>query len=165
NIDPGDSSATSWHLLVPCLDEATVIARTIRGLRAAHPSAHVWCIDDASEDDTARALVEFADDLMVHVIWRKQQDARQGKGPALNAGWAAVREWVAEHDVPVEEAVVGVSDADARLASDALSVISGPEFFGDPSVGAVQVQVRMLNRGLPEHRVDGNDPAPSRGWR
>ncbi len=50
-------------------------------------------------------------------------------------------------------------DADGRLDPMAAEVISGPSGFGDEEVGAVQVQVRMINRGL-EGRVDAGDPAP-----
>jgi 1,2-diacylglycerol 3-beta-glucosyltransferase len=158
----GDATGFSWHLLVPCLNEAQVIGRTIRDLRLTHPAAHVWCIDDGSDDGTARVLVEFADDLQVHVVRRKLPAARTGKGAALNDGWRAVQEWLLAHPtVSAADVVVGVVDADARLAPAALAVISGPKFFGDPRVAAVQIQVRMLNRGLGADRLDGNDPAPS----
>jgi cellulose synthase/poly-beta-1,6-N-acetylglucosamine synthase-like glycosyltransferase len=56
-----------------------------------------------------------------------------------------------------EQTVVGVIDADGRLAGDALDMLAGPDNFGDDRVGAVQVQVRMINRGRPE--PDGDDAA------
>jgi glycosyltransferase involved in cell wall biosynthesis len=37
---------------VPCRDEEAVIGDTVGYLRAAFPSAHVWVIDDDSDDGT-----------------------------------------------------------------------------------------------------------------
>jgi hypothetical protein len=46
---------------------------------------------------------------------------------------------------------VGVVDADARLDERAGSVIAGPAWFGDPTVGAVQILVRV-STGQRDHR-------------
>jgi cellulose synthase/poly-beta-1,6-N-acetylglucosamine synthase-like glycosyltransferase len=51
--------------------------------------------------------------------------------------------------------VVVVVDADGRPAPDCLAVCAADHLFGDAKVGAVQVDVRMLNCGMP---------APSVGW-
>jgi 1,2-diacylglycerol 3-beta-glucosyltransferase len=42
-----------------------------------------------------------------------------------------------------------VIDADGRPAPDCLDVCAGPGLFGDPSVGSVQIEVRMINRDDP----------------
>jgi cellulose synthase/poly-beta-1,6-N-acetylglucosamine synthase-like glycosyltransferase len=148
---PGDVHAFTFHLLIPCLDEQAVIERSVRRLRADHPSAHLWCIDDDSSDRTGEILAELsATDPFVHVVTRRAPFARQGKGAALNAAWRQLTDWLPVHApcVPAERVVVGVVDADGRLAPDALAVIAGDGGFADPSVGAVQIQVRMVNRGL-----------------
>jgi 1,2-diacylglycerol 3-beta-glucosyltransferase len=49
----GDGAALDWHLFVPALNEERVIGGTIDYLRATFPRAHVWVIDDDSEDGTA----------------------------------------------------------------------------------------------------------------
>jgi len=161
----GDPDGFEWHALVPCLDEAVVIERTVRRLRASFPQMHVWCVDDASADGTLRILRALAaEDDHVHVVRREFPQAQQGKGAALNAGWRAIREHVraasgSSYEEHSHRVVVGVLDADGRLDPMAPEVISGPGGFGDEEVGAVQVQVRMINRGL-EGRVDAGDPAP-----
>jgi cellulose synthase/poly-beta-1,6-N-acetylglucosamine synthase-like glycosyltransferase len=160
---PGRATDLTWHLLVPCLDEAAVIGRTVTRLLATAPTAHVWCVDDASTDATPDVLaVLAATHDRVHVVSRRAPHARQGKGAALNAGYLAVLEHqrlLAPGDDP-RAVVVGVVDADGRLDPHALDVLAGPTVFGDPAVGAAQVQVRMLNRGLAG-RVDADDPAPA----
>lgn len=158
---PGDARDLDVHLILPCLDEAVVIARTVARLRADHPTAHLWCVDDDSSDATGEILARIAaTDDHVHLVSRRAPEARQGKGAALNAAWRLIKSWLATHQPSYDASrvVVGVVDADGRLAPDALDVIAGPAGFGDPSIGAVQVQVRMMNRGLPG-RPDADDPA------
>lgn len=168
---PGDPATMAWHLVIPCLDEAAVIDRTITGLRLMHPSAHVWAVDDDSTDETLQIIQALADaDPMVHVVRRQQPDARQGKGAALNSGWRAIQEHLrvvhgTDYRDWSEHAVVGVIDADGVLDPRALAALAGPAMFTNPDVGAAQLQVRMVNRGLTG-RIDAGDPAAStRGGR
>lgn len=157
---PGDATDFRWHLILPCLDEEVVIARTVARLRTDHPRAHLWCIDDDSSDATGAILAALqATDPQVHLISRRAPHARQGKGAALNAAWRELTAWLAVHDpgADPDRVIVGVVDADGRLDPAALDVISGPDAFGDPEIGAVQIQVRMMNRGLD--RIDAGDPA------
>jgi HPt (histidine-containing phosphotransfer) domain-containing protein len=51
--------------------------------------------------------------------------------------------------------VVGVLDADGYLSDNTLGLLAGPESFGDVSVGAVQLEVWMKNRG--DRRPRGED--------
>lgn len=161
--DPaGDATVFSWHLILPCLNEEVVIARTVARLRADHPAVHLWCIDDDSDDATGAILADLAAaDRHVHVVSRRAPHAREGKGAALNAAWQRLSGWLAVHEPHRDprEVIVGVVDADGRLAPNALDVIAGAGGFGDPEIGAVQVQVRMMNRGLAG--PDADDPAAS----
>lgn len=157
---PGNRFQFQWHLIIPCLDEADVIARSIHRLRADHPIAHLWCVDDDSADGTGQLLSEVAaHDPYVHVISRRKPDAQQGKGAALNAAWRQIRQWNLERPFPggPSNVIVGVIDADGRLAADAFNVLAGESAFGVETVDAVQVQVRILNRGLD--RPDADDAA------
>lgn len=165
----GDPDELEWHFLIPCLNEEAVIARTISGLRRTHPRVHVWAIDDESSDQTL-AIIEAAcqDDPQVHLVRRQAPEAQQGKGAALNAGWRAIHQHLrttagTAYPERAERTIVGVVDADGRLDPRALSVLSGPRLFGDAGVGATQLQVRMINRGV-EGRIDASDPA-SPTWR
>lgn len=149
--DPdGDPSLLSWHVMVPCRDEEAVIVQTMDYIRRTFPRAHVWVIDDGSEDTTGRLVAErAARDDSVHLITRTLPDARTGKAHALNAGYRELRRWLVDRDAWDEEAhrtILCVVDGDGRLAPHAFDVCAGPTLFGDPDVGAVQVDVRMSNR-------------------
>jgi 1,2-diacylglycerol 3-beta-glucosyltransferase len=153
---PGDPADFDWHLLIPCRDEATVIGGTIGYLRDAFPSAHLWVIDDASVDSTAQIVEDAARrDDRVHLVRRVLPEARTGKGDALNAAYGAICATLpaaAER----ERTVLCVVDADGRPSANLLGVCAGRDVFGDPRIGAVQVEVRMSNR-------DQRNPLTGRG--
>ena len=152
----GDAGTLDWHLFVPALNEGRVIGDTIDYLRETFPQAHVWIIDDDSEDDTASIVGMRAwADSMVHVVRRYRPTARTGKGDALNAAYLALDDWLPATADSVRT-IIGVIDADGRPAPNCLDVCAGASMFGDPVVGSVQVQVRMLNR-------DDRRPMPHRG--
>lgn len=148
----GDERDFDWHFLIPCLNEDAVIAETVRRLIGQFPDAGVWCIDDGSDDATPDVLAGLAAEFdEVRVVTRTAPEARTGKGPALNAGWYALVAGLPA-DVDTARVVVGVVDADGRLDGECLNVVSGPDFLGNPSVGAVQVKVRVVDRsavGVP----------------
>ena len=79
------------------------------------------------------------------MVRRELPDARRGKGPALNAGFAYLL-----HDawrpggIPASRITVCVMDADGRLSEGALDVVL--PLFDDPRVGGVQLAVRIRNR-------------------
>jgi 1,2-diacylglycerol 3-beta-glucosyltransferase len=153
---PADPRTLGWHLFVPALNEEQVIGDTIDFLRAVCPEAHIWVIDDASDDHTA-AIVGFRAQLdpMVHVVSRRFPEARTGKGAALNAAYRALSQWLPA-SVDRRRTIIGVIDADGRPDPNCLSVCAGPGLFGDPQVGSVQILVRMMNRDDPR-------PFPHRG--
>jgi 1,2-diacylglycerol 3-beta-glucosyltransferase len=148
----GSSGDFTWHFLLPCLDEEAVVEATVAHLIRTFPTAHVWCVDDASGDATGLILTRLARRwARVHVVTRRLPDARSGKGPALNAGWQALRDWLPEN-AELTRTIVGVVDADSRLDPKALDVVAGETLFADPGVGAVQIQVRVINRSHDLHR-------------
>jgi len=131
------------YYLIPCLDEAAVIADTVSAL-LADPRARVVVIDDASQDGTG-ALAAAVSPGRVSVVHRELPGAQQGKGPALNAGyWFAVQD-AARRGIDPARIVIGVMDADGRLSPGALDAVL--PLFGDPRVGGVQLPVRIRNRG------------------
>jgi cellulose synthase/poly-beta-1,6-N-acetylglucosamine synthase-like glycosyltransferase len=156
----GDEHTLQWHFLVPCRDEEAVIERTVCGLLESFPSAHVWAVDDASEDATLAILRRLElQSPRVHVVARTAPCARQGKGAALNAGWRVIDAAIPPTQ-PRDLVAVSVVDADAVLDPQALALISGPSYFGDPGVGAVQIQVRI--RPDPFRAVDDQPSIPRR---
>jgi cellulose synthase/poly-beta-1,6-N-acetylglucosamine synthase-like glycosyltransferase len=153
---PGDGRTLDWHLFVPALNEDQVIGGTVDYLRRTFPLAHVWVIDDASDDLTGALVAHRAVlDPMVHVVSRRFPDARTGKGHALNAAYRMLSDWL-PLGVDRRRVIIGVIDADGRPAANCLDVIAGADLFGDPVVGSVQIQVRMMNRHDPR-------PFPNRG--
>lgn len=152
-VDPGDPTDFTWHFLIPCRDEESVIAETVSAARTSFPTAHIWVIDDASEDSTAAIVTDIMDvDDRTHLISRVLPEARTGKGKALNAAYLSVSEYVGADPADRARAVIGVLDADGFLSDNALAVLSGPAGFGDDSLGAAQLEVWMKNRGDKQPR-------------
>lgn len=153
----GDATVFEWHIIVPALNEESVIGETVRALSSIQPRCRLWVVDDGSDDDTAqiaRALAE-ADDY-VHLVERRAPYARSGKSDALNAAYYRILEWrakTADVNTPTRT-IIGVVDADGRLMDQTLDVLAGASGFADPQVGAVQQDVWMRNgfdrRPLPQ---------------
>ena len=154
----GDHTRFGWHFLVPCRDEEAVIGGTVGYLGEHFPDAHVWVIDDDSEDATASIVLEHAtSNPNIHLVARKRPDARTGKSEALNAAYRKLSDWIdAEPGADRSSTIVAVVDADGRLAPGSLDVVAADHLFGNPETGAVQIEVRMINRNDPR-------PLPRRG--
>lgn len=142
--EQGDPSRYQWHVLVPCRNEEAVIGASLQRLRTRFPQAHVWVIDDASDDTTAAIIAATAQkDDHVHLVARTFPDAQTGKGDALNAAYRALTAWLpadADHD----RVIVTVVDADGDLSPLSMALVSSPDVFGNPIVGAAQSQVQMF---------------------
>jgi len=130
------------YFLVPCLNEELVVEGTVREL-LSDPRARVLVIDDGSDDRTGE-LAAAVDPARVMIVRRELPDARRGKGPALNAGFARMLQDADVRGVPVEQVIVCVMDADGRLSPGALDQVL--PLFSDPEVGGVQLPVRIRNR-------------------
>ncbi|NIH83293.1 glycosyltransferase family 2 protein [Amycolatopsis granulosa] len=149
----GDSSAFSWHFFVPCRDEEAVIGDTIHYLRSTFPQAHVWIVDDDSDDRTAQIVTGLqyrggSPDPRLHLVRRRRPQARTGKGDALNAAYAQLVAFQGLRE-DYDRVIVVVVDADGRPAPGCLDVCAAGHLFGDRTVGAVQVDVWMSNRDAP----------------
>ncbi|MBO3746069.1 glycosyltransferase [Streptosporangiaceae bacterium NEAU-GS5] len=150
----GVAADFEWHAFIPCRDEAAVIGGTLGYLRATFPSLHLWVIDDDSADRTAEIVERRgAGDPMIHLVRRRLPDARTGKGDALNAAYAALDDWLPT-GCDRARRIVCVLDADGRPAPNMLNVCSGPRLFADPAIGAVQIDVWMINRTDPRPRPE-----------
>ncbi|TNM69178.1 glycosyltransferase [Streptomyces sp. NP160] len=165
---PAARADHAFHLVVPCLDEEGVVVGTVDHLVTTFPDAVVWCVDDASSDATGTLLAQLAATRpQVRLVSRRLPEARQGKGAALNAAWRAIDAALGP-EVDRTRVVVGVVDADARLDRSCLATVCGPTLFGDPTVSAVQVLVRVVEDvdaltstcplQLATSRAPGGDP-------
>ncbi|MEP7023088.1 MAG: glycosyltransferase [Actinomycetota bacterium] len=139
-VDPADCVV---YYLVPCLNEEPVIEETVRGL-LSDPRGRVIVIDDASEDRTGELAAAISPDR-VSVVRRELPEARQGKGMALNAGFAYALHDAAERGIAAARITICVMDADGRLSPGALDAVL--PLFSDPRIGGVQLPVRIRNRG------------------
>jgi 1,2-diacylglycerol 3-beta-glucosyltransferase len=131
------------YFLVPCLNEELVIEGTVRGL-LADPRALVVVINDDSDDRTGE-IAAALDPGRVQVVTRRRPQARQGKGPALNAGLVRILADSSARGIDPAQLIVCVMDADGQLSPGALDAVL--PLFSDPEVGGVQLPVRIRNRG------------------
>lgn len=155
-VEPGNADDFEWHIFVPCRDEAAVIASTIRRQRERFPQAHLWVIDDDSDDETSAIIQDHAaTDPHVHLVQRRRPEARTGKGDALNAAYHAMNLWLPD-GTDRTKVIVTVVDADGEMAENALSAVAAEPYFGNPAVGAAQITVWMKNR-------DDTLPFPDKG--
>jgi cellulose synthase/poly-beta-1,6-N-acetylglucosamine synthase-like glycosyltransferase len=143
---PPDPDELFFVFLLPCLNEEKVIVNSLQALLSFPGDNYaVMVIDDGSDDDTAAVVSGIAD----HRVWllrRTAPNARQGKGEALNAAIGDLRgsAWLEGRDL--EKVVVVVVDADGRVDPHSLAAVT--PFFADPTVGAVQIGVRINNREM-----------------
>ena len=137
--------------LIACLDEETVIGRTVTRFLEQSESARIVVVDDGSSDATAAVAAAAGGDRVL-VVKRRLPDARQGKGPALNAGFAALLSDLASTGIDPSAVVVCVMDADGILSTGCLD--AALDLFSDPKVGGAQIPVEIRNRplGLPDDR-------------
>ncbi|MEA2475943.1 MAG: 1,2-diacylglycerol 3-beta-glucosyltransferase [Actinomycetota bacterium] len=131
--------------VLPCLNEELVIGRTLDSLLAL-PSSNfsVLVINDGSDDRTAE-IVRSYDSERVWLLQRTAPNARQGKGVALNAAYRWLRDSGILGTRASQDVIVAILDADGRIESNSLYEVG--HYFRNPKAGAVQVGVRMFNRG------------------
>ncbi|HEX9064037.1 MAG TPA: glycosyltransferase family 2 protein [Streptosporangiaceae bacterium] len=141
--EPGQADQYLFVFMVPALNEERVIGHTLDRLLAL-PVRHslVLVVDDGSDDGTAD-LVAGHDDGRVRLLRRTAPQARQGKGAALNAGFGQLLLEAAGW--PPDRVIVCIMDADGRLDEQAPDLAAA--YFADERTGAVQVGVRIDNRG------------------
>jgi 1,2-diacylglycerol 3-beta-glucosyltransferase len=130
------------YFVIPCMNEELVIEDTVRSL-LADARALVVVVDDASDDSTA-SLAAAIHPSRVMVVRRQLPQARLGKGPALNAGFARVLQDAGIRGISASRITVCVMDADGRLSDGALDAVL--PLFDDQRVGGVQLPVRIRNR-------------------
>jgi len=130
--------------LMPCLNEEKVLPNSLRRLLAI-PGGNfvVMVIDDGSDDGTVEAISDLLGDR-VWLLSRQAPNARQGKGEALNAAIRYLTGSGLLDGYRPDDVITVVVDADGRLDRDAVAEVA--PYFADPTVGAVQIGVRINNR-------------------
>ena len=145
NPQPARPGGLFFVFLMPCLNEEKVILGSLQRLLSM-PGGNfvVLVIDDGSDDRTAEVVGNAVGD-QIWLLSRKSPNARQGKGEALNAAIRSLTSSGRLAGRDPDQVIVVVVDADGRLDPHAVTAVS--PYFADPVVGAVQIGVRINNRG------------------
>jgi len=124
----GPPVTTPVSVVVPAYNERAGIADTLRSLLASDHPVEIVVVDDGSTDGTAEAAAAVGD-RRVRVV----RQANAGKAAALNTGIAHAR-----HELIV------MMDGDTVFEPDTVRRLVQP--FGDPRVGAVAGNAKIVNR-------------------
>jgi len=123
-------------ILIPARDEERVIGRLLqRMVELTYPKEklQVIIIDDASSDSTGRIADEYSSrHRFIEVLHRDKRDGGKGKATAMNAGF--------KH---ATGEIILCFDADYYPQKDIVEKLA--KEFADPTVGAVQGRVVVLN--------------------
>ena len=129
---------------MPCRNEEEGLPSSLQRLLSIPGDNFViMVIDDGSDDRTVEAI----SGLLGQRVWllsRKPPNAGQGKGEALNAAIRYLTSSGLLEGYAPDDVITVVVDADGRLDQDAITEVS--PYFADPTVGAVQIGVRINNR-------------------
>jgi len=121
-------------LLVAAKNEELVIERLVEQLtQLDYAPLEVWVVNDASTDRTGEILTRLQGKYPQLKVLHRPPNSPGGKSGALNQ---------VLHLTQGE--IVGVFDADAQIARDALPPIVG--LFANPNIGAVQMRKSIVNR-------------------
>ncbi|MFI5932372.1 glycosyltransferase [Actinoplanes sp. NPDC051494] len=143
----GDATPEHFWIIVPALNEEVVVGNTVNAaLGLGGPGgtlARVLVVDDGSDDRTPEVLAAI-DHPRLYILRRNLPHARKGKGEALNAAYRFIAGLTAEEGVDPNRVVIGIIDGDGQGSHNILLEVS--RMLRDPTIGAVQVQVRIRNR-------------------
>lgn len=134
-----------YVFLLACLNEEKVLSESLARITSLPARNFMALVIDDGSDDRTSEIALASDRGVVRLHRRTLPNARKGKGAALNDGVRYLRESGLLAGHPPEDVVLCVVDADGRL--DPHIVQSVDPYFDDPKTGAVQVCVRMYNRG------------------
>lgn len=139
-------------IIVPCWNEESTIAGTIRSLLALdYPKDQlsIVLVNDGSTDGTAQAMDAFAHESRVRIIHKENG----GKHTAINEGIAYAK----------DAEIIGCLDADSFVAPDALREMIA--YFDDPKVAAVTPAMSVFNPRTILERMQNAEYIFGIGWR
>ena len=128
-----------YYVIVPCFNEAAVIQRTIKCL-LRFKQFEIVVVDDASSDDSISQIKQITNSR-VHLLRRHLPNAHTGKGDVLNFALDYICQITIRQRVPFEKVIIGVVDADAQLADNALQRLNA--YFSSPRTNITQMRVKM----------------------
>ena len=128
-----------YYVIVPCFNEAAVIQRTIKCL-LRFKQFEIVVVDDASSDDSVSQIKQITNSR-VHLLRRHLPNAHTGKGDVLNFALDYICQITIRQRVSFEKVIIGVVDADAQLADNALQRLNA--YFSSPRTNITQMRVKM----------------------
>lgn len=128
-----------YYVIVPCFNEAAVIQRTIKCL-LRFKQFEIVVVDDASSDDSVSQIKQITNSR-VHLLRRHLPNAHAGKGDVLNFALDYICQITIRQRVSFEKVIIGVVDADAQLADNALQRLNA--YFSSPRTNITQMRVKM----------------------
>ena len=128
-----------YYVIVPCFNEAAVIQRTIKYL-LRFKQFEIVVVDDASSDDSVSQIKQITNSR-VHLLRRYLPNAHTGKGDVLNFALDYICQITIRQRVSFEKVIIGVVDADAQLADNALQRLNA--YFSSPRTNITQMRVKM----------------------
>lgn len=132
-----------YVIVVPCLNEELVLARTIDHLMSLpEPWPLILVINDDSDDHTRDIALSYPRDRVM-LVDHPHAEARQGKGKALNYAFKCLLKSDLVSNYSTYRVVMGVLDADGRAEPGLIEGIA--PYFSDPRAAAVQVGVHISN--------------------
>ncbi|MBG9613499.1 glycosyltransferase family 2 protein [Bacillus cereus] len=143
-IMPLEKEKPYFIFCIPCLNEATVIQKTVESLlQLDYDRSFVIVIDDASDDNTVQIVREMKD-ARVRIYQRNYPQARLGKGEALNDTYQKICKVVKRLSIDPRQVILTIVDGDGRPSNNILQ--EAQRTFVDSTVGAAQTTIRMTNR-------------------
>lgn len=140
--DPPDPDL-HFVIVVPCLNEELVIARTLDHLLSLpERNLTILVVNDDSDDRTREIALSYPRDR-VTVIDHPHAEARQGKGRVLNYAFRYLMHSQLLAKNGADKVILGVIDADGRVESNVVDTVN--PYFVNHRTGAVQVGVRISN--------------------
>lgn len=134
-IDP----LLKYYIIIPCFNEGAIILRTVKKV-LQFQQVEVVVVDDASSDDSVQKI-SAVNNPRLHLLRRFEPDAHTGKGDVLNFALDYIRHKVKdEHEDPMKM-IIGVIDADAELAPNAIACLN--RYFSTPKTVITQMRVKM----------------------
>lgn len=147
-IDYSKNDKYHHYFLIPCLNEAGVIADTIRfwdKTLVKYPNIQILLIDDASDDDTNQIIKNaIANKKQYQLIERKKPNAQTGKGDALNYAYQFVLSEIKRNNYDFEKSIVTVFDADAIILENYINELEAN--FSPKNIALVQARVAIINK-------------------
>ncbi len=139
------SKKYNMYVMIPCLNEEIVIENTIASILSSdYENLSVYAIDDASDDRTAEIISSFTDPR-VSLISRVKPNAQEGKGEALNYVFEMIKKDVKAKQIPYEDVLIAIIDADTFVYPDYFHKINYV-FNVNPEVTGLQSKVRVISK-------------------